>query len=186
MNSKKQKTYINIAIFVLVIGGVFYFMSEYLFSYIKSISDEVVAAKKNTVLITERNKKIDEVRSNYNNIEKEIGVISDTFVKKDYEKVGEMFMDMESIAQKFNIDLKKNPSSRSEQKMGDSISAAYFNMTATGKYDDLVKFMLYLDNFKYYIDLNNIEISSSVDGKDNVSKVVMKAELQVYLEDKQK
>lgn len=184
MNSKKQKTYITIAIFVLVIGGVFYFMNQYLFSYITSISDEAVDAKKDTMLITERNKKIDQVRSNYNNIEKEIGVISDTFVKKDYEKVGEMFMDLENIAQRYHIDLQKSPSTKAEQRIGDSISVAYFNMTATGKYDDLMKFMLYLDNFKYYIDLNNIEMSGVGNDEGGVSKVALNAELQVYLDDK--
>lgn len=185
MNAKKQKTYINISIFILVIGGVFYFMNQYLFVYIGDMSDEVVNAKKNTVLITERNKKIDEVRRNYNNIEKEIGVISDTFVKKDYEKVGEMFMELESTAQQHHIDLSKNPSMKAEEKMGDSISAAYFNMTAAGKYSDMMKFMLYLDNFKYYIDLNNIEMVNSSDDP-KISRVTMKAELQVYLDAKQK
>jgi len=69
MNRKKQKTCINIAIFILIIGGVYYFMSEYLFGSIVSTSDAVVSAKKDTILITERNKKIDEVRRNYDNIE---------------------------------------------------------------------------------------------------------------------
>lgn len=186
MNSKKQKTFINITIFTLTIGGVFYFMNHYLFNYIRSMSNEVVAAKKDVVLIAERNKKIDEVRSNYNNIEKEIGVISDTFVKKDNEKFGEMFMELEDIAHRYNIELTKDPASKAEERMGDGIFAAYFNMTAKGEYDDLMKFVLYLDNFKYYIDLNNIEIIRSSDDENSMSKMAMRAELEVYLENKQK
>jgi hypothetical protein len=186
MNKKKQRTYVNIGIFVLIIGGVFYFMNQYLFVYIRNMSDEVVNAKKNTVLITERNKKINEVRSNYNNIEKEIGVISETFVKKDYQKVGEMFMELEGIAKDHNIVLVKNPAAKAEEKMGDSISAAYFTMSASGGFIDMMKFLLYLDNFKYYIDLNNIQMSGAGEDQNGITQVAMSAELQVYLDDKQK
>lgn len=173
------------AIFILIIGGVYYFMSEYLFGYIVSMSDAVVSAKKDTMLITERNKKIDEVRRNYDNIEKEIGVISDAFVKRDNEKFGEMFMELEQIAKRYEITLTKEPSSRIEERMGDTISAAYFNISASGEYNNLMKFMLYLDNFKYYIDLNNVEITTGSKADDkNIAKTVMKAELEVYLDDK--
>ncbi|MFA6096791.1 MAG: hypothetical protein WC788_04145 [Candidatus Paceibacterota bacterium] len=184
MNKKKQKTYINIAILILVAGGMFYFMSQYLLAYIGNMSNEVVVAKKNTVLITERNKKIDEVRRNYNNIEKEIGVISDTFVKKDYQKVGEMFMELEEIARMNNIVLIKNPAQKPEEKMGNSISAAYFTMSSNGGFDDMMRFLLYLDNFRYYIDLNNIQMSGTGEDQNGITQVVMNAELQVYLDSK--
>ena len=160
-------------------------MSEYLFGSIVSTSDAVVSAKKDTMLITERNKKIDEVRRNYDNIEKEMGVIADTFVKKDNEKFGEMFMELEQIAKRYQITLTKEPSLRTEERMGDTISAAFFNIDASGEYDNLMKFMLYLDNFKYYVDLNNVEIATGAkeDDKD-ISTTAMKAELEVYLDDK--
>lgn len=183
MNGKKRNTYINVAIMTLIIGGIFYSMDQYLFYYVRNLSNEVVEAKKNVELINERNKKIDEVRHNYNNIEKEIGVISNTFVKKDYEKVGEMFMEMENIADRYQIELEKDPASKGEEKMGDSISAAYFNIAAKGEYENLMKFMVHLDNFKYYIDLNNVEIASAGDGI-NLDNAVMRSELEVYLNGK--
>lgn len=184
MNGKKKKTYLNLAIFALLIGGMFYYMNEYLIKNIERLGDEVVDAKKSGALITERNIKINEVRKNYENIEKEIGLISNTFVEKNYEKVGEMFMELESIAQKYNIELTKDPASKPEERMGNRIFAAYFNMTATGDYQDLMKFMLYMDNFKYYVDLNNIEIIRSNEDEDSNPKVSLRAELEVYLENK--
>lgn len=184
MNGKKKKTFLNIAILALLISGMFYCMNEYLINNIKNISDEVVEAKKTTMLITERNKKIEEVRKNYDNIEKEIGLISETFVEKNYERVGEMFMDLERVASKYNVELINDPSSKGEKKMGANIYAAYFTMSATGEYDDLMKFLLNLDNFKYYIDLNNLEVASNVLKDKKISNVLVRGELVVYLEDK--
>jgi len=184
MNSKKKKAYLDLTICMLVIAGAFYFMDSYLLSYIKSMSDEIVSAKKTTAQIEERNNKIDEVRKNYNDIEKEIGIISDTFVKKDFEKVGGMFMNLEEIAKTYDIELSKSPSTKEEERMGASISAAYFNLSATGEYDNMMKFLVYLDNFKYYIDLNNIEIINSSADQKGSSMISMRAELEVYLDTK--
>lgn len=187
MNSKKRKTYINIAVSTLLIGGGIYLMNEYLSSYIISISDDILTSKKNIRQIEERNNKIDDVRKNYNDIKDEIGVISDTFVKKDYEKVGDMFMDLEDIANRYSVDLDKKPSAREELTLGDgSISAAFFDLTASGDYDNLMKFMLYLDNFKYYMDLNNVQIETKIDEETKVSTIMLRAELEVYLENEKK
>lgn len=169
---------------ILVMTGALYAMNGYLLGYINSISDEVLNSKKSAVLIMRRNDKIGEVRQNYNEIERKIGVISGMFVKKDYEAVGEMFMDIENTAKKHDIILSKSPAAKAEEPVSTSISAAFFNMTAVGDFDNIMKFLLYLDNFKYYLDLNNIEITSMGAGENNISKITLSGEMEVYLDNK--
>lgn len=184
MNKVQKKTYLVSAVFVSAIASLFYLGNIFLVDYLKSLSSEVLSAKQKVNTIEQRNKNIAEVRTNYDNIKNEINIISDSISDSDYDKVVILFKELEDVAKKNDIELKKNPSSKGEESLGDGLAATHLDIEALGEYDKIMKFILYLDNFKYYVDLNNINITNQISKEvsDKFSSAIsLRGDLKVYL-----
>lgn len=187
MNKVQKKTYMVSAIFFSVIISLLYFGNVYLVDYLKLLSSDVLGAKEKIDIIERGNRNIPEVRKNYENIKKEINFISDSISDSEYDKVVNLFMELEDVAKKNDIELKKNPSSNGEESLGDGLSATHLDIEAIGEYDNIMKFILYLDNFKYYVDLNNVNITNRINEetkKEFPSAISLKGDLKVYLKEK--
>lgn len=187
MNKIQKKTYLVSAVFASVIISLFYFGNIYLIDNLKSLSSEVLSAKEKFNTIEQRNKNIIEVRTNYNNIKKEINIISDSISDSEYDKVVNLFRELEDVAKKNEIELKKNLSSRGEESLGDGLVATHLDIEVLGEFEQLMKFILYLDNFKYYVDLNNVNITNQISleiSREFPSAISLKGDLKVYLKER--
>ncbi len=187
MNKVQKKTYMVSAVFSTVIISLLYFGNIYLIDYLKSLSSSVFSAKQKVNTIGERNKNIVEVRANYDDIKKEINFISDSIADSEYDKVVVLFQELEDVAKKNDIELKKSPSSKGQESLGDGIAATHLDIEAIGEFNKVMKFILYLDNFKYYVDLNDVNITNQISeevSKEFPSAISLRGDLKVYLKEK--
>ena len=62
--------------------------------------------------------------------------------------------------------------------MTEFLSYINYNIKATGKFNDIMRFLSHLENLEYYIDVEKIKIS-----RKNDTEVVFDSVLKVYVRD---
>jgi hypothetical protein len=180
MNEVKRKTYVNVLIAVVAIVSLLYIGNVYLVSRVKILSAEIVQSKKEVERMKRQNEEIAAIRSDYESMQEKIGIISDSVVSNE-NKV-RFIIEMESIADKNNVDLKKDFLGKEEVSSNKDFSYEYFSIEASGKFSDVMKFLVHLENLKYYVDIEDVKMSSA--GKslnESLSDVILNAKLKLYV-----
>lgn len=170
MNETKRKTYINAFVHIIVIGILFYVFYVY---FVAAIEDAGSKVKYNQERIGELNNqmnKIAYVRRNYKDIAERMSDISNVIISSD-ESMINFIIELESIADKTDVDLEKKEKSISDEPH------TYFVIRVSGELNNVMHFLVYLENLENYVDLEDIRISSS----DRMSgNVILNANLKVY------
>ncbi len=187
MNNIKNKTYANIIVFLLIIICLGYFGNIIMVEYVKSLSLEMISRKDKISMHEKRNKKIEEVRNNYGNIQKEMNVVSGALAK--YEEPYKLIEKLDDIAAKNNVKLEKLPTDKKEEPVSADLVARRFNIKATGEFDNIINFLINLDNFDYYLNIDRIMMSSydsekEIKEEDFSSGITLNAEIKAYFKKK--
>jgi len=187
MNKTKQKTYLNIAIFFSIVVAIFYVGNSYLIKTVKSLSLEVVDKKQKIKKLNQQSDQIDDVRTGYNYIQKETDEVSNLIVS--YQDIIDFIIEIERVAEKSEVNLEISVLKKEREYLNNDLSFVSYNLKAEGDFDNLMSFLMYLENLKYLNKIENIRIY--YDGEDkkdfadldkiNLGEIILSANLKVYL-----
>lgn len=174
----KQKIYLSsglaIIIAVLLLGSV--------------VKPLILEIKTTSSLVKERNEKLvilqrtdqeylKQLEQDYNNIKQDISLVKSGFLNTD--QVVDFFMVLENIA-----------SSTSNKLEIQVVDFPFFNLYLLGNFSNLMKFLGWLENSKYFVDVDSIQIrqfaekSLSLEEAETISvgdiKTILK--IRVYIE----
>lgn len=173
----KQKIYlvssIGFIIVVLLIWGIF----RPLVFEIK-ITSSLVEERNEKLIVLEKTDKeyLEQLETDYNNIKQDISLVKLGFL--DADQAVDLFLELENIAAKTSNQLKI-----------EAINFPAFNLHLMGNFSNLMKFLGWLENSKYFIDVDSIKIRRfsekdlTLEQKETISTGDIKSilEVRVYL-----
>lgn len=177
MNKIKQKTYFNIAAFFSIVVIIFYIGNSYLIETVKNLSLEVVSKKQEIERLNEQSSQVDSIKTGYEYMQEEMDKVSDLIV--DYPNIIDFIVEIENVAAKSEIDLEISVSNKEVEYLNDDLSSVDYGVEAAGDFDNLMRFLVYLENLKYLNKVENIRIY--YDDKIDAEEIVLNASLKVYV-----
>ncbi len=182
MNEVKKKIYTNISLLLIAVFSLLYINCFYLTKNIEDSSLEIVEKKKSVEKLTIQNSQIESVRIKTEELQKNISKASEYIV--DYSNISGFVTEMKDAAIKNNIELDMKVSDKEKTEITGGLSYINYNIKAAGKFDEMIQFLVYLENSKYYANIEKIKISSNYANDaayDN--KIILDSVLKVYVWD---
>jgi hypothetical protein len=172
MNKVKKKIYTNISLLAVATLSLLYANIIYLTKNIENSSMEIVEKKKSVERLTIQNSQMQ------NNIDEALQYIV------DYSSISDFVAEMKSTAIKNNIELDMKVADKEKTEITDGLSFVDYNIKVAGKFNEMVQYLIYLENSKYYVNIEKIKISSSYIGNtDTDDKITFDLALKVYVWD---
>lgn len=182
MNKVKKKIYTNTSLLLVAVFSSLYINCFYLTKNIEDSSLEIVEKKKSVEKLTIQNSQIGSIRIKAEESQKNINKASEYIV--DYSSISDFVTEMKNTAMKNNIELDMKVSDKEKTKITDGLSYINYNIKAAGKFNEMVQFLIYLENSKYYASIEKIKISSNyVKDANNNDKIILDLVLKVYVRD---
>jgi len=190
MNKIKQKTYLNIAIFSSIVIAIFYVGNFYLVEAVKGLSLEIIDKKQKIERLNKQSDQINSIRTGYEYIQKETNKVSDLIV--NYPDIIDFIIEVESVAEKNGVDLNVSVSNKDGGSLSDNLSFVGYSVKAAGDFDNVMHFLVYLENLRYLNKIENIRMYYSSESKNDPvdlyktdsSEIVLNANLKVYIKNK--
>jgi Tfp pilus assembly protein PilO len=171
----KQRNLIIIVVSLLTTFVVFFLVIKPTIAYILNTKDQIKAQREE---LEKRYQRIMYLRKNVDKlkeIEEQLVVLNDLFLMKGEEV--EFITTLESIADKNNIWQKIN---LKEININDPAQTTLpFGVTAVGKIHNMITYLLDMEQLKYYINFNSINIVSQTASKSSIPN---EKELKVQVE----
>lgn len=186
MNSVKQKVRTSILVSVSVVFAMFYLEFVYFVEEEKNLSLEIVNKKKEMEQLKLRSEQIGEIRGIYQEWQEKTETILESVARRS--ELSDYVIEIRDVADKNNIDLEINVSAKDKEKINDNFSYTYYEIRATGFFDDIIKFLTCVENLRYYSETENISFaiedglkarSKIIDSKSE--KVLLSADLKIYI-----
>lgn len=179
MNKIKKKIYVNAFLLLLAALSLLYINCFYLTKNIENSSAEIVEKKKNIAKLTIQNSQIESVRIKAEELQKNISEVSGYIV--DYSSISDFVTEIKDTAKKNNIELDMKVSDNKKTEAVDGLSYINYNVKAVGRFNEMIQFLIYLENSKYYTNMEKIKISSNY-AKDvnSDNKIILDSVLKVY------
>lgn len=174
MNETKRKTYINAFVCIIVISILFYVFYVYFVSAVEDMGSKVKYNQERIGGLNSQMNKIIYVRKSYKDITEKMSGISNVIISPN-ENMINFIIELENIADKTGINLEKR------EKPVDEETYTYFAIKASGELNNVMHFLVYLENLENYVDLEDIKISS---GDRESKNVILNANLKVYFKNK--
>lgn len=182
MNEVKKKIYINASLLLAAVFSLLYINCFYLTKNIEDSSAFIVEKKKSVEKLTMQNSQIESIRIKTEELQKNMDKASEYIV--DYSSISNFVAEMKDIAMKNNIELDMKVSDKEKTKITDGLSYINYNIKAAGKFNEMVQFLIYLENSKYYANIEKIKISSNyIKDANNSDKIILDLVLKVYARD---
>ena len=190
MNKVKQKTYLNVAIFFSIVVAIFYIGNFYLVEAVKGLSLEIIDKKQKIEGLNRQSDQIDSIRAGYEHIQKETDKASNLIV--NYPNIIDFIIEVENVAEENGIDLNVSVSNKDGESISNDLSFVGYSIKAAGDFDNIMHFLVCLENLRYLNKVENVRIYySSEDKKDSVDlgkvdsgEIVLSANLKVYVKNK--
>ena len=182
MNKIKQKTYLNISIYLSVVIAVFYIGNSYLIETVKSLSLEVVDKKQKIERLDRQSGQISDIRIGYQYIEEEAEKVSALIIS--YPDIIDFIVEIENVAEKSKVDLEISVSDKEGEDLNNNLSFVGYSVKATGDFDNLMHFLMRLENFKYLNKVENVRMYYDNKNKVKASEINLDVSLKVYVKDK--
>ena len=190
MNKVKQKTYLNVAIFFSIVVAIFYIGNFYLVEAVEGLSLEIIDKKQKIERLNRQSDQIDSIRTGYEHIQKETDKASDLIV--NYPDIIDFIIEVERVAEENGIDLNVSVSNKDGESIGNDLSFVGYSIKAAGDFDNVMHFLVCLENLRYLNKVENVRVYySSEDKKDSVDlgkvdsgEIVLSANLKVYVKNK--
>lgn len=182
MNKVKKKIYTNTSLLLAAVFSLLYINCFYFTKNIENSSSEIVEKKKSVEKLTMQNSQIERIRIKAEELQKNINKVSEYIV--DYSSISDFVTEMKDTAMKNNIKLDMKVSDKEKTEITDGLSYINYNIKTTGKFKETIQFLVYLENSKYYTNMEKIKISSNyVKDVDNYDKIILDLALKVYVRD---
>lgn len=182
MNPSKRKFFVNALIVVVLVCSFLYFGNVYLIKNIENLSAKIVEDKKNLYILSMKNEQSSESRKKYEEIKNEADGVLDVVVNKD-ETVN-FIKEMEKVAADNDIKLKMQivaTNDKEKEKASKSaISYIYFDVTAGGEFEDIMRFLESTENLKYYAEVETPKMSFGDFDEYNKEMVILTFDAKVY------
>ena len=182
MNKIKQKTDLNISIYLSVVIAVFYIGNSYLIETVKSLSLEVVDKKQKIERLDKQSDQISDIRIGYQYIEEEAEKVSALIIS--YPDIIDFIVEIENVAEKSGVDLKINVSDKEGEDLNNNLSFVGYSVKATGDFDNLMHFLTHLENFRYLNKIEDVRMYYNNKNKVEASEINLDVSLKVYVKDK--
>lgn len=180
MNKVKSKIFFNLLLFVFLTATSLYVGQNYLVKEVEVLSGEIISTKKEFSKLESRNNKLIETRNDYDNIGNEIDNISDVVV--DDDKIVDFIEKVEVIAAEDGVKLEISSvaDNKSVKDKGGYISQKLFSLKAAGDFNGIMHFLYSLENFGYYINVEDVNIGFGNFDEHNKDLIILGANITVY------
>ncbi len=140
-----------VVFFVLILAVLFYIIMPTIHE-IKKLNQYIYQEQKDLELKFQIGKKNKEIRKNFLKIKPSLSQLDNIYLKKD--KKIELFTFLEKIAQKHNLELNIDL-----LPLGSSEKIVSLKLELEGEYFDFLKYLIDLEKFDLYININEILIN---------------------------
>ncbi len=181
MNEVKKKIYISASLLLAAALSLLYVNLFYLTKNIKDFSSFIAEKKKNIERLTIQNSQIENIRIKTEELQKNINEASEYIV--DYSSISDFVTEMKDTAAKNNIELDMKVSDKEKTEITDGLSYINYNIKAVGKFNEMIQFLVYLENSKYYTNMEKIKISNYYANDADDDKIAIDLVLKVYVWD---
>lgn len=186
MNSIKQKVYTSVLVSLGIIFAMFYFGFIHFAEKEKNLSLEIVSKKKEARQLKSQSEQIGEIRDAHQGWQEKTETVLESIVW--YSELFDYVIEIRNLADENNVELETAVSSKGKGQINDDFSYTYYKIKATGHFSDVMKFLVCVENLKYYSEMENILFvadggsSSKYDPADRSSeKISFSADLKIYL-----
>ncbi len=186
MDSVKQKVYANILISVGIVFAMFYFGLIHFIEEEKNLSLEIVSKKKEARQLKLQSEQIGEIRDAHQEWQEKTETILGSIVR--HSELFDYVIEIRNLADENNVELETIVSAKDKGQINDDFSYTYYKIKATGFFSDIMKFLVCVENLKYYSEMENILFA--VDSKSKAKydladrdseKILFSADLKIYM-----
>lgn len=192
MNEIKKKFTVNISIAISLVLAFIYIGTEYLAKDIETYSGEIVSDKQATSLQKAKIAQLPEAKKQYEENLVKMDNIFATVIDK--ESVVTFIEESEKTAVKDKVKLKiKSAPQKTDTAAGKgnvaaatSLTSSYFNFTVGGTFDNVMRFLGEMENFKYCLDIEKVDMTYEDFDENNKDMIILTFDVKLYQEDSQK
>jgi len=156
----KQKALFNLAAYMLIAFGIYYFVILSTVNKIKEIRGNIISEKINFEKNISQEKNMSELSAEVKKIEPQMKKFSQIFINNNREL--EFITQLENIASKHNV--KQKLSLQNLEADSADGTDYYFevpiDLETSGTFKDIIDYMAELESLSYYININKINIGS--------------------------
>lgn len=186
MDSVKQKVYVSILISAGIISAMFYFGFVYLVEEEKNLSLEIVSKEKEAEQLKLQSEQIGEIRNAHQEWQEKTETVLGSIVR--HSELFDYVVEIKNLADENNIKLETITSAKDKGQINDDFSYTYYKIKATGFFDDVMKFLVCVENLKYYSEMENISFVTDSESNtrhniadQNSEKISFNADLKIYM-----
>ena len=186
MNELKKKFAINISIAILLVVFFMYIGAEYLVKEVESSSNQIVSDKQNIYTLTAKNSQLSESKRQFEETKAKMNEVLETVIDKD--KTVNFIEESEktALADKVKLRIKTTTVPEDKASAGTLISSSYFNFTVGGSFDNVMKFLGEMENFKYCVDIENVNLVFGDFDEYNKGLIILTFDVKLYQKDSKK
>lgn len=190
MLTSKKKTYFTSLIFLAGMILLPFVSGTFLIDQIRADSEKIKNRKIALNRLDDQKNQINRIRENYYKKEDDMEAIEGLFL--DPEKTVDFIIEIENISEKAMVELEKKALEQNIAVKNDKNEPSVFNyqLTAKGKFNNIMHFLTYLENMNYSVIINNLKIKAlSGSGKNYLysnanDEIEMSINLGVYILEK--
>lgn len=190
MLTSKKKTYFTSLIFLAGMILLPFVSGTFLIDQIRADSEKIKNRKIALNRLDDQKNQINRIRENYYEKEDDMEAIEGLFL--DPEKTVDFIIEIENISEKAMVELEKKALEQNIAVKNDKNEPSVFNyqLTAKGKFNNIMHFLTYLENMNYSVIINNLKIKAlSGSGKNYLysnanDEIEMSINLGVYILEK--
>lgn len=190
MLTSKKKTYFTSLIFLAGMILLPFVSGTFLIDQIRADSEKIKNRKIALNRLDDQKNQINRIRENYYEKEDDMEAIERLFL--DPEKTVDFIIEIENISEKAMVELEKKALEQNIAVKNDKNEPSVFNyqLTAKGKFNNIMHFLTYLENMNYSVIINNLKIKAlSGSGKNYLysnanDEIEMSINLGVYILEK--
>ena len=145
-------------IFILIIGGLIYFVVIPTINDIKKMGEEIEAQRIDLEQKYIKGQSLRQLTENLKEIEPQLIMLDQIFIKQDYEL--EFITKLEDIAAQNNISqtISLDTAKINKEK---SYQTLPLRLAARGNYKNMMNYLTNLEALDYYININSMDLSSA-------------------------
>ena len=170
--------------------AIFYIGNFYLVETVESLSLEIVDKKQKIERLNKQSDQINSIRMGYEYIQGEMNRTSDLIV--NYPDIIDFIIEIENVAEKSKVDLDISVSNKEGESLNNDLSVVGYGIMATGDFNSIMRFLVYLENLRYLNKVENIRVYYESRNKNNVAnsnefnsgEIVLNANLEVYVKNR--
>ncbi len=154
----KKKFYVTLAVFAVIFAAIVFILFPYLIGKIQNSSQELAKSKEDLATLQKKEQSIASLEKKYQEIKPGIDKINQSFVSND--DMLNLIIALENLAKQTDnqYEIKQIADmSRGAVASGDT-KVINFQISLTGSFPNMLKFMAYLENVPYLSEVDILQI----------------------------